>query len=90
MKSFKTIEEFFEKHQEWNIDLQFLGSIIEETELQAAIKWGAPTYIVNEKNILGLGAFKKCVGLWFHQGVFLKDKQKVLRNAQMLLKHYLT
>ena len=42
MKSCETIEEFFEEHQERNTDLQFLVSIIEETELLAAIKWGAP------------------------------------------------
>ena len=77
MKSFKTIEEFSEKHQEWNIDLQFLGSIIEEIKLQEAIKWGAPTYTVNSKNLLGLGAFKQYVGLWFHQGEFVKDEQTV-------------
>ena len=77
MKSFKTIEEFFEKHQEWNTELQFLVSIIRETELQAAIKWGAPTYIVNEKNILGLGAFKQYLDVWFHQGEFVKDEQTV-------------
>lgn len=82
MKSCKTIEEFFEKHQEWNTELQFLASIIEETELQAVTKWGTPTYTVNGKNVFGLGAFKQYVGLWFHQGVFLKDEQKVLHNAQ--------
>ena len=82
MKSCKTIEEFFKKHQEWNAELQFLASIIEETELQATIKWGAPTYTINGKNVVGIGAFKQYVGLWFHQGALLKDKQKVLQNAQ--------
>lgn len=82
MKSSKSITDFFDKHPEWNTELQFLHSIIEETELQATIKWGAPTYTINGKNILGLGAFKQYVGLWFHQGVFLKDEQKVLHNAQ--------
>ena len=52
MKSCKTIEELFEKHQEWNTEQQFLVSIIEETELQADIKWGAPTYKINKKYII--------------------------------------
>ena len=32
--------------------------------------------------MVGLGAFKSYVGIWFFQGVFLKDKKKVLVNAQ--------
>jgi uncharacterized protein YdeI (YjbR/CyaY-like superfamily) len=31
---------------------------------------------------LGIGAFKNHFCLWFHQGVFLKDKQTLLINAQ--------
>ena len=49
MNSCKTIEEFFEEHQEWNTVLQFLVSIFEETELQVAIKFGAPNYTINKK-----------------------------------------
>ena len=59
MKSCETIEEFFEEHQERNTDLQFLVSIIEETELLAAIKWGAPKYTVNRKNVISLASFKQ-------------------------------
>lgn len=82
MKSTKSIQDFFEHHSNWNTELQFLASIIEETELQATIKWGTPTYSINGKNVLGIGAFKQYVGLWFHQGVLLKDEQKKLHNAQ--------
>ena len=31
---------------------------------------------------MGLGAFKSYIGIWFHQGVFLKDEAQVLLNAQ--------
>lgn len=82
MKSTKSIQGFFEKHSEWNTELQFLASIIEETELEGTIKWGAPTYTINGKNVLGIGAFKQYVGLWFHQGALLRDEQKKLHNAQ--------
>lgn len=34
------------------------------------------------KNVLGLGAFKHHFGIWFFNGVFLKDKKKLLVNAQ--------
>lgn len=82
MKSAKSVADFLEQHPEWQTELHFLCSVIEETELTPTIKWGAPTYTYNGKNILGLSAFKKYVGLWFHQGALLKDTDKVLYNAQ--------
>ena len=41
-----------------------------------------PVYTVDNKNVAGLGAFKSYVCIWFFQGVFLRDEQKVLINAQ--------
>jgi uncharacterized protein YdeI (YjbR/CyaY-like superfamily) len=32
--------------------------------------------------VVGIGAFKSYVGLWFFQGSFLKDKNKKLVSAQ--------
>lgn len=82
MKSAKSVVDFFKKHPEWQTELEFLYAIIEKTELEETIKWGVPTYTINGKNILGIGAFKQYVGLWFHQGALLKDEQKTLHNAQ--------
>lgn len=45
-------------------------------------KWNFPTYTMNGKNILALGRFKNHFGVWFFQGVFLKDIRGLLRNAQ--------
>ncbi len=52
------------------------------TEMKETIKWGTPTYTIDGKNVIGLTAFKSYVGIWFHQGVFLKDDQGKLINAQ--------
>jgi len=46
------------------------------------IKWSAPVYTFEGKNLVGLGAFKSYVGLWFFQGSLLNDKKKKLINAQ--------
>jgi len=46
------------------------------------LKWGMPVYTINDKKVLGIGVFKAYVGIWFYQGVFLKDTKKVLVNAQ--------
>ena len=82
MKRFKTVDEFISASGKWTESLIILRDIILKTDLEETVKWGAPVYTINGKNIVGLGAFKSYVGLWFFQGVFLKDKSKKLFNAQ--------
>ena len=65
----------------WQEELDLLFTIIRETELVEETKWGAPCFTIDGKNVLGVGGFKSYVGIWFHQGVFLKDPLKVLINA---------
>lgn len=65
----------------WVEELELLYDIVRKTELEETIKWGAPCFTINGKNVLGLGGFKSYVGIWFNQGVFLKDPLKVLVNA---------
>ena len=45
-------------------------------------KWGIPVYTLNNKNVFGICKFKSHFGVWFFNGVFLKDPKKVLENAQ--------
>ncbi|HAS44381.1 MAG TPA: hypothetical protein DCS93_28140 [Microscillaceae bacterium] len=78
----KSVEEYLEHHRGQREVLEMLREIILETELEETLKWGAPTYVLEGKHVVGLGAFKAYVGLWFHQGVFLKDEAGVLINAQ--------
>ncbi len=82
MQKNRSVEEFISKKEEWKEALEILRSIILTTEMKETIKWGAPVYTVNDKNVIGLGAFKAYVGIWFYQGVFLEDKAKKLLNAQ--------
>ncbi len=82
MERNKTVEEFINKYPEWNKELNKLRKILLKTEMEEGVKWGMPAYMVNKKNVIGIGAFKSYVGLWFHQGVFLKDEEKMLFNAQ--------
>ncbi len=78
----KIIEQFIEKYPKNKEVLLKLREIIAKTALQETIKWGIPTYTIDNKNCIGIGTFKSYAGLWFFQGVFLKDKAKVLLNAQ--------
>ncbi len=82
MKMAKTVEEYLETQPEHRPLLDELRRILNSTELVETVKWGIPTYQINKKNVVGIGAFKSYAGLWFFQGVFLKDEAKVLINAQ--------
>lgn len=82
MKKVSSVEEYIENNEQWSEALKQLRTIILNTALEETVKWGMPTYCINGKNVLGLGAFKHHFCIWFHQGVFLKDEQNVLINAQ--------
>jgi uncharacterized protein YdeI (YjbR/CyaY-like superfamily) len=82
MLRYKTVDEYILNSKNGIEILLVLRDIINTTELKETIKWGVPCYTINGKNVLGLGAFKSYVGIWFFQGALLNDTAKVLRNAQ--------
>ncbi|MBC3846797.1 YdeI/OmpD-associated family protein [Winogradskyella echinorum] len=82
MQKIYSVEEYIELNQKWSKELTRLRNIILKTELTETVKWSMPTYCLNGKNVLGIGAFKNHFCLWFHNGVFLKDTQGLLVNAQ--------
>jgi uncharacterized protein YdeI (YjbR/CyaY-like superfamily) len=70
------------KNGQWPDELELLKSIINKTGLAETTKWGGIAYTLNGKNVLGIGGFKDYFTIWFFKGVFLKDEEKVLVNAQ--------
>lgn len=78
----KAITDYVSKHGRWKEALTQMHETILDSELECSIKWGAPVYSYQGKNVVGLGAFKNHFGVWFFQGVFLKDKHELLHNAQ--------
>lgn len=82
MKKATSVEEYIEINTHFEDELKILREIINTTELEETLKWSAPTYTLNGKNVVGLGAFKNHFGIWFFQGVFLKDEANLLINAQ--------
>lgn len=82
MKRYKSVTEYIENTGEWEEAVILLREIFLSTELNETLKWSAPVYTINNKNVAGIGAFKAYVGIWFFQGSFLKDKKKKLFNAQ--------
>lgn len=78
----KKISAYLEKHAQWRDFLEPARELMRGTEMEETVKWGVPTYTLNGKNIIGLAGFRNHCAIWFHNGVFLKDKEKQLVNAQ--------
>ncbi|WP_320112846.1 DUF1801 domain-containing protein [Draconibacterium orientale] len=82
MPGAKTVDEYILTARSRQDILMILRDLLRSTELSETIKWGAPCYTINGKNVVGLGLFKEHVAIWFFQGALLKDEAKVLINAQ--------
>ena len=76
------ITSYFEKPSAWKKGLLRLREIVNSTELEEDYEWNFPVYTLNGKNVIGLGRTKNYMGIWFFQGVFLKDQLGLLVNAQ--------
>lgn len=62
----------------WEKEIDFLKAIVNKTSLVETTKWGGIVYTLNNKNVLGIGGFKSYFGLWFFNGVYLKDESNLL------------
>lgn len=82
MKSYKTVDEYIINAKNGKEILIVLRGLINTTELEETVKWGAPVYTINGKNVVGIASFKSYVGLWFFHGALIKDTANVLINAQ--------
>lgn len=82
MKRAKSVDEYIADATNWQTELKRLREILLSTDLEEDVKWGAPCYTVGGQNVVGIGAYKSYFGLWFFQGVLLKDEKKMLINAQ--------
>jgi len=68
------------KVQSWKNQLQSLRKILKESELKEELKWGAPCYTYQGKNVLMLSALKESVVVSFFRGTELKDSKKILEK----------
>ena len=78
----KKVDAYIKKHDQWSKQLSAARKIMNSAGLTETIKWGTPHYTFEGQIIVGLAGFKNHCAFWFNQGVFLKDKAKVLINAQ--------
>ena len=82
MKKVLSVEEYIEVNSHFGDALTLLRELLLKTELEESLKWSAPIYTINGKNVVGIGAFKNHFALWFFNGVFLKDEKNLLEQAQ--------
>ncbi|MGI9546169.1 MAG: YdeI/OmpD-associated family protein [Flavobacteriaceae bacterium] len=73
---------YFEKDGPFKEEIRILRELAMGTELVETLKWGAPVYTIQDKNVVGIMAFKNHYGLWFFNGVYLTDPENLLENAQ--------
>lgn len=82
MSDANKVDAYIKKHEKWKNQLEAIRGILVATEMEEAVKWGSPSYILDSKILISLVGFKNHCAIWFHQGVFLKDAESVLINAQ--------
>lgn len=82
MKSYKTVDDYVEAQDKWRPQIETLRELLNSTRLIETVKWGAPAYTIGGKTVVGLGAFKNFVAIWFHQGALMSDPLNKLINAQ--------
>ncbi len=78
----KTVDDYIAQADRWRDEIARLRAILLDVGLEETVKWGNPCYTLDGRNVVGIGAFKSCFGLWFVQGALLADPAKRLVNAQ--------
>ena len=82
MAAEEKLEAYFEKSGPFKEGIGKLRSIALRCSLEESLKWNAPVYTMEGKNVVGILSFKNHYALWFFNGVFHSDPLGVLQNAQ--------
>ncbi|MDH5507090.1 MAG: DUF1801 domain-containing protein [Anaerolineae bacterium] len=72
------VDSFFSKASQWQDEFMELRKIILDCQLTEEMKWGAPCYTYQNKNIAILGGFKEYCVVSFFKGILLHDPQGIL------------
>lgn len=76
------VDQYIAKQEKWTVELNYLRSVLLECGYTEAIKWGAPCYMYQQANIVGMNGFKHHFALWFYKGALLHDAHKILIKPQ--------
>ncbi|SIQ38216.1 YdeI/OmpD-associated family protein [Maribacter ulvicola] len=92
MEKQEKIEKFYTEIHQFKNGIAKLRTLALDCSMTETYKWSFPTYMIDDKNIIAINKFKNHFGIWFFNGVFLSDPEKVLVNAQegktMAMRHW--
>jgi uncharacterized protein YdeI (YjbR/CyaY-like superfamily) len=69
---------FFSKETKWQEEYEKLRDIMLDMGLDEKVKWGCPTYLKDNVNIVLIHGFKDYCAILFFKGALLKDAKGVL------------
>src|SRR6185437_10479998 len=72
------VDAVLSKAKKWQEEFERLRTIILSCGLTEELKWGAPCYTFEERNIVLIHGFKEYCALLFFKGALLKDANGIL------------
>jgi uncharacterized protein YdeI (YjbR/CyaY-like superfamily) len=72
------VDGFISRAEQWQEEFKKLRSIILGCQLTEELKWGVPTYALDDKNVVLMHGFKEYCAILFVKGVLLKDPMHIL------------
>ena len=70
------VNSFFVNLKKWREEMDGLRGLILSLDLEEDLKWNAPCYMLNGKNVVIIQGFKEYFALMFFKGALLKDPKK--------------
>ncbi|MDP4255906.1 MAG: YdeI/OmpD-associated family protein [Bacteroidota bacterium] len=72
------VDFYFNKANKWQAEIRKLRTIVLDCGLVEELKWGAPCYTFQKKNIVLIHVFKDYCALLFFKGALLNDSRGIL------------
>ena len=72
------VDFFFNEPGRWREEYARLRTIVLDSPLTEALKWGCPCYTFDNKNVVLIHGFKDYCALLFTKGALLKDPEQIL------------
>ena len=72
------VDAFLRKAKEWREEFEKLRTIILDSGLTEELKWGAPCYTFEKRNVVLIHGFKEYCALLFFKGALLTDPKGIL------------
>jgi uncharacterized protein YdeI (YjbR/CyaY-like superfamily) len=72
------VDWYFNEAKNWREELEVLRVIVLDSQLTEELKWGVPTYTLDNSNIVLIHVFKAYCALLLFKGALLKDPNGIL------------